>query len=77
MDCLVAKPIVDGIEKDLRGKADVVRLNMLSRVGREIASRYGVPAVPTLVVLDPDGNVIHHRTGTPDRREVVSRVSAL
>ncbi len=77
MACLTAKPIVDGIEKDLRGKAEVVRLNMLSRLGREIASRYGVPAVPTLVVLDGDGNVIHKRTGRPDRREVVARVSAL
>ncbi len=77
MSCLVAKPIVDGIEKDLKGKAEVVRLNMLNRVGREAASRYGVPAVPTLVVLDADGNVIHHHTGKPNRREVVARVSAL
>jgi hypothetical protein len=77
MGCLVAKPIVNGIEKDLKGTAEVIRLNMLSGIGREAASRYGVPAVPTLVVLGPGGEVVYRHTGTPDRREVVERVNAL
>jgi hypothetical protein len=67
----VAKPIVDGIEKDLKGTAEVVRLNLLSEVGRKAASRYGVPAVPTILVLDAASNVIYRRTGMPDRQEVV------
>jgi len=71
MGCLAAKPVVDGIEKDLRGKADVVRLNLLSKVGREAAIRYGVPAVPTILVLDAESKVIYRYTGMPDRREVV------
>jgi len=72
MGCLAAKPVVDGIEKDLRGKADVVvRLNLLSKVGREAAIRYGVPAVPTILVLDAESKVIYRHTGMPDRREVV------
>jgi thioredoxin-related protein len=71
----VAKPIVDGIEKDLKGKAEVVRLNMLSKVGRELASRYGVPAVPTVLVLDAAGELIYRHTGMPDRREVVAQVT--
>jgi hypothetical protein len=74
MGCLVAKPIVDGIEKDLNGKAEVVRLNMLSKVGRELASRYRVPAVPTLLVLNSDSKVIYRHTGMPDRGEVVEQV---
>jgi hypothetical protein len=73
----VAKPIVDGIEKDLKGKADVVRLNMVTRVGREIASRYGVPVVPTILILDCDGKVTYRQSGMPDRREVVARATDL
>jgi len=65
---------VDGIEKDLKGKAEVVRLNMLSKVGRELASRYGVPAIPTILILDADSKVIYRHTGMPDRREVVGAV---
>ena len=67
----MAKPIVDGIEKDIKDEAEVVRLNLLSAVGREVASRYGVSAVPTILILEPDGTVAYRHTGTPDRREVV------
>jgi hypothetical protein len=73
----VAKPIVDGIERDLKGKAEVVRLNLMTRVGRAAASRYGVPAVPTILVLDADSNVIYRHTGMPNRREIVAQISAL
>ena len=66
---------MDGIEKDLKGRAEVVRLNMLSKVGRELASRYGVPAVPTVLVLDADSKLIYRHTGMPDRREVVAQIS--
>ncbi len=72
----MAKPIVDGIEKDLQGKARVVRLDLFSRVGREVASRYGVPAVPTILILDADSKVIYRHTGMPDRREVVAQITA-
>ena len=42
MPCLLAKPIVDGIEKDLEGRAQVVRLNITSEQGRDIALGYNV-----------------------------------
>jgi hypothetical protein len=71
----VAKPIVDGIEKDLKGKAEVVRLNLLSKVGRKAASRYGIAGVPTILILDADGEVIYRHTGMPDRREVVAQIT--
>jgi len=66
---------VDGIEKDLQDKAEVVRLNLMSTVGREVASRYGVSAVPTILILNADGNVVYRHTGTPDRRQVVAQIT--
>lgn len=71
MRCLAAKPIVNGIEKDLEGKAEVVRLNLLSREGREIARRYEVMGAPTLLVLDARGKVVYGKQGIPDRKAVV------
>jgi hypothetical protein len=67
---------VDGIEKDLEGRAEVIRLNLLSKVGRQLASRYDVRTVPTVLVLDADSKVVYRDTGTPDRREVVAQVIA-
>ncbi len=76
MRCLAAKPIVNGIEKDLQGKAQVVRLNMLSKEGREIARRYDVQGLPNLVVLDGTGKVIYRKSGIPDRKAVVTLLSS-
>lgn len=76
MACLAAKPVVDGIERDLRGKADVVRLDILGRVGGQVAARYGVHVIPTTIVLDGGGHEVYRHTGMPDRQEVVARVTA-
>ena len=67
---------MDGIEKDLKGTARVIRLNLMSKVGREFAARYGVRSIPTLVVLDGDSKEIYRQTGMPDRREVVAQLVA-
>ena len=76
MGCLAAKPVVDGIERDLKGRAEVVRINLMSKVGREVAARYRVSAVPTVLVVAGSKAVYRH-TGMPDRGEVVARTVAV
>ena len=73
----MAKPIVDGIEKDLEGTAKVIRLSVTSRVGNLMAQRYGVRGVPTIVVLDGEGEVITVSVGVPDRASLVAQVQGL
>lgn len=65
-----------GIEKDLEGDARVVRLDISSELGRSVASRYGVTGVPTTLVLDGTGELVHRDTGLPSRKEIVARVRA-
>ena len=71
----MAKPIVNGIERDLKGRARVVRLNLLSRVGREVAGAYGVAAVPTTLVFDGAGDVRYRQEGLPSRKRVVEEAT--
>lgn len=73
----MAKPVVDGIERDLEGQADVLRLSVTDSVGRELAARYGVRQVPTLVVLDGEGDVVLRQAGRLRRGEVVEAVEGL
>ncbi|MFZ5917297.1 MAG: thioredoxin family protein [Chloroflexota bacterium] len=73
----MAKPIVDGIEQDLAGQARVIRLSLLSELGREAARRYGVRGVPTLVIFDGRGQVVQQTSGIPNRQEVVDQVNRL
>ena len=73
----MAKPIVNGIEKDLQGQAKVVRLNFLNKLGRELARAYGVTAIPALIVFDGGGRVRYSHQGVPNRQRIVQEVSQL
>jgi hypothetical protein len=73
----VAKPIVDGIERDLEGRASVIRLSVMSDVGSRAAQQYGVQGVPTLIIFDGNGNVVEKNVGVPNRKRVVANVTGL
>jgi hypothetical protein len=73
----VAKPIVDGLEDDLAGQAKVIRLDLLSPVGREAAHHFGVRGLPTLLVVDGQGRVVLTQLGLLRPGEVRSRVEGL
>jgi thioredoxin 1 len=75
--CLVAKPIVDGLEKQLAGKATVVRLDVMSKVGRAAAARYGVRGLPTLVLLDGAGQAVYSQAGIVRSGPVVTQVDTV
>jgi thioredoxin-related protein len=68
------KPIVDGLEHQLRGRATVLRIDLLSRAGREAARRYGVKLIPLLIVFDGDGNVIARQVGVFDPGSIRSAI---
>lgn len=67
---------MNGIEKDLKGKSEVIRINRLSRVGAELAARYDVTAVPTTIVVNGDGELVYRHSGIPNRKKVVAAASA-
>ncbi|MFN8459590.1 MAG: thioredoxin family protein [Anaerolineae bacterium] len=73
----MAKPFVDGLEKDLTGKAEVIRLDILSSVGREAARRYGVRATPTRIVLDGQGQLVYGEVGWPNSRRILAQVDSV
>jgi thioredoxin-like negative regulator of GroEL len=73
----VAKPVVDGLEKKLDGKAEVVRLNVLSGVGQQAARQYGVRGVPALVVVDGSGQAVFGQAGIPRPGQVIEQVETL
>lgn len=66
---------MDGLEKDLEGQAQVARLSILSQIGREAASRYGVRSVPTFLVFDDEGQLLGRQTGLPDRKKIKAMVA--
>jgi thioredoxin-related protein len=58
--------MVDGLERDLGDTAKVIRLDVFTPLGQQMAARYSVRGVPTFVVLDGEGNVYKVSGGIPD-----------
>ena len=73
----MAKPVVDGLERELEGQARVLRLSVMDGTGRELAMRYGVRGVPTFVLLNGAGEVALKQVGMPDRDGIKDTVAAL
>ncbi len=74
MGCLMAKPVVDRLERDLEGRAEVLRVDVLTRAGATLAARYNVRGVPTFMVFDGAGQVVYGRAGTPNREAIEAAV---
>lgn len=68
---------MDGIEADLRGSVEVIRLDILSEFGRQIAGQYRVSAVPALVIVDGQGRVAQQSAGIPNREAITGAALAL
>ena len=73
----MAKPVVDGLEREMEGRAQVLRLNVTDGVGGQLAARYGVRGVPTFVLLDGDGQLVLAQVGMPNREEILTAVKEL
>ncbi len=75
--CLISKPAVDRMARNLAGEAEVLRLNVKEGVGLALARRWGVRGVPTFVVLDGDGEVVYAQAGAPQVETIEAAVRAL
>lgn len=68
---------MDGLERKLAGKASVIRLDLMSQVGRQAAARFGVRAVPTLLVVNGNGQVVLTQVGILRPGDVRAQVDEL
>jgi thioredoxin-related protein len=68
---------VDRLERDLEGQAQVLRLSAWSPVGRQLAARYGVHGVPTFLLFDGTGQMIHSQVGRLDGERIQMELDSL
>lgn len=72
----MAKPVVDRLERDLEGQAQVLRLSAWSSVGRQMAGRYGVRGLPTFLLFDGSGQMSHYQVGRLDADRIKAEIDA-
>ena len=51
-------------------------MNATGSLGRDLAARYGVMGVPTTLVINGAGDVIHRQVGIPSRKNIVAQAMA-
>lgn len=73
----MAKPVVDRLEEELEGRAEVLRIPLISPLGAALANRYGVRGVPTMLVFDGAGQMVYQQAGMPDREAIGAAVDAV
>jgi thioredoxin-related protein len=73
----MAKPVVDRLERDLQGEAQVLRLSARGSVGRQLVIRYGVRGVPTFLLFDGSGEMIHYQVGHLDAQRIKTELDSL
>ncbi|MBN1317355.1 MAG: thioredoxin family protein [Anaerolineales bacterium] len=71
----MAKPIVDGIEKEITDKGQVLRIDVKSELGQQLVRRYQVIGVPTVLVLDGKGEITLYQSGPPGKEKILDAVS--
>jgi hypothetical protein len=73
----MAQPIVHGLETDLRGTAQVLRLDLFSPDGSAFFREHDLGSVPVIVVLDPAGTVRYRANGLPNADQIRQAVRAI
>jgi hypothetical protein len=54
---------VGGLEKELTGRMQVIRLNVDEEVGRRARAVYSVEKVPTVILLNRSGSEVYRTEG--------------
>ena len=73
---MLAKPVVDRLAKEIVDTR-LVRISASSRSSIEIAQKYGVRGLPTLLVFDGMGTPIVRQVGRIDRMAVLEALASL
>ena len=66
---------MNGLEKELEGKAEVVRVDLWSETGKQIARQYDVTSAGTTIMLDGSGKVVYNHKGFPERKKIRATVA--
>lgn len=65
--CRMLAPTVDAIAQEYDGKLKVVKVD--TAVGQQVAQKYGVQALPTLVVFK-DGEIVDRKVGALPKEQI-------
>ena len=72
--CLVAKPAVSRLEKQINNLCDLIWIEVKSEEGRKVWRKYKSDTVPTFILLDKKGNELFRQNGSPPSNNKVLKM---
>lgn len=72
--CKELKPIIEALEKEYEGKIEIKSIDVDQN--KDLAQKFGVQAIPTLVFLDAKGNELSRIVGLVPKDTIVGRFKA-
>lgn len=73
--CKMMAPILDELEREYRGRAAVVFLDV--RQDYDAAKRFGIRAIPTQIFYDKKGREVSRHEGFMDKKSLADRLNKL
>lgn len=68
--CTAIKPVVDDLEEEYAGRLLILRVDVQSQAGRELAAVYGFQYTPTFIFFDAAGREIWREVGGLNRERL-------
>ncbi len=65
---------MNGIEKEIGDRAEVIRVNLFADLGKQLAERFQVNSAGTNLLLDANGNEVYRHVGAPQRKKIVELI---
>ena len=72
--CRTVGPIVEEIAEEYNGRAVIAKLDV--DANRDTAVKYGIQAIPTLLLIK-DGEVVDRIVGAADKKSIVSKLESV
>jgi thioredoxin 1 len=72
--CKAVAPVVEELASEFEGRAVVAKLDV--DANKEVATRYGIQAIPTLLFIK-GGQEVDRIVGRADKRSLTSKLEAL
>ncbi len=71
--CRVIAPIIEELSEEFEGKVKIGKVNVDHNP--EVAMKYGIRSIPTLLILK-NGEVVEKHVGTTSKQNLVNKIEA-
>ena len=73
--CKMMAPILERLEKEYRGKAAIVFINLLDYPEQQY--KYKLKALPTQIFFDPAGEEVYRHVGFMSEEDIVAQLNKM